>query len=357
MEANQNNGGRVEGVFRALRHRNYRLFFGGQLISLIGTFLTNTSMIWLAYLLAPDPQRKAWLIGVVAFASQIPVFILGPICGVWVDRLNRQKLLVVTQSVSMLQSFALAFLSFTHLINIPSAIGLALLQGTINSLDIPGRQAFLVEMVTDRQDLANAIALNSTMVHGARLIGPAIAGLLIGWLGIGWCFLLDAISYIAVIAALIAMRINPRPPRRTTSVAEELREGWAYVSGFKPARILLVLMAIFSLSGIPAMMVLMPIFGSYFGQAARGAQIFRIPERRVRGGGAGGGNYAGFAEDGRRFGENDRGFVPGLRAGNCGFRAVAKYLDLACDRPLRGVGDDHQFRLDEHDSSDACRRR
>jgi MFS family permease len=274
MEAVTQNGGRVVGVFRALRHRNYRLFFGGQLVSLIGTFLTNTSMIWLAFILTPNPQKKAWLIGVVAFASQIPVFILGPICGVWVDRVNRQKLLVVTQSISMLQSFALAILSFTHLISIPWAIGLALLQGTINSIDIPGRQAFLVEMVTDRQDLPNAIALNSTMVHGARLFGPAIAGLLIGWLGIGWCFLLDGISYIAVISALVAMRITPRPPRSLASVREELREGWAYVRGFAPARILLLLMAVFSLSGIPAMMVLVPIFGSYFGKAEHGAEFF-----------------------------------------------------------------------------------
>jgi MFS family permease len=183
-------------------------------------------------------------------------------------------MLMVTQSLSMLQSFALAILSFTHLISIPWAIGLALLQGTINSMDIPGRQAFLVEMVTDRQDLANAIALNSTMVHGARLIGPAIAGLLIAWLGIGWCFLLDGISYIAVIAALAAMRIQQRPVRAKGSVIKEFSEGWKYVMEFPPARILLLLMAIFSLSGIPAMIVLMPIFGSYFGRTEHGAEFF-----------------------------------------------------------------------------------
>ncbi|MGD1278160.1 MAG: MFS transporter [Tepidisphaeraceae bacterium] len=261
-------------IFRALRHRNYRLFFGGQLISVIGTFLTNTAMIWLAFVLTTDPQRKAWLIGVVAFSSQIPVFLLGPIGGVWVDRLNRQKLLLVTQTLSMLQSFALAYLSLTHLINIPEVIGLALVQGIINAIDIPGRQAFLVEMITDRQDLANGIALNSTLVHSARLIGPAMAGLLIAWVGIGWCFLLDGISYLAVLAALAAMRIAPRPPRRPSSVAAELREGFRYITAFKPARVLLMLMAIVSISGVPAMRVLMPIFGSHFGGSLHGAQVF-----------------------------------------------------------------------------------
>ena len=142
-------------------------------------------MGWLASTLTNDPHRKALFISLVLFATQIPLFILGPIAGVWVDRMNRQKLLVVTQTLSMLQSFALAYLALTHQINLPLAVGLALFQGLINAFDIPGRQAFLVEMVADRSDLANAIALNSTMVHAARLIGPAIAGLLIGWVGAG----------------------------------------------------------------------------------------------------------------------------------------------------------------------------
>jgi MFS family permease len=264
----------MDQIFRALRHRNYRLFFGGQLISVIGTFLTNTALIWLAFILTPNPERKAWLVGVVAFASQIPIFVLGSICGVWVDRLNRQKLLIITQTASMLQSFALAALSLTHRINIPSLICLALLQGIINSIDIPARQAFLVEMVEDRDDLANAIALNSTMVHGARLIGPAMAGLLIGYVGVGWCFLLDGISYLAVIAALAAMEIQPRPQRQMRSVFVELYEGFKYVAGFQPARVLLMLTAVFCLSGVPAMMVLMPIFGSHFGGKTHGAQTF-----------------------------------------------------------------------------------
>jgi MFS family permease len=261
-------------VFRALRHPNYRLFFGGQLISVIGTFLTNTAMGWLASTLTEDPHRKALFISLVLFASQIPLFVLGPIAGVWVDRMNRQKLLLATQTLSMLQSFALAALALSHRINMPFAVGLALFQGLINAFDIPGRQAFLVEMVTDRQDLANAIALNSTMVHTARLIGPAAAGLLIHWVGMGWCFLLDGFSYLAVIAALGAMRIQPRAARKPKSVFHEFYDGLRYVAGFPPARELLVLMAIFSLSGVPAIMVLMPLFGMHFGGAGRGDLVY-----------------------------------------------------------------------------------
>jgi len=259
---------------RALRHRNYRLFFGGQLISVIGTFLTNTAMGWLASTLTPDPHRKALFISLVLFASQIPLFVLGPIAGVWVDRLNRQKLLVITQSLSMLQSFALAWLSLTHRIDMHFAVGLALLQGLINALDIPARQAFVVEMVEDRQDLPNAIALNSTLVHSARLIGPAAAGLLIHWVGMGYCFLFDGVSYLAVIAALLAMHIKPRPPRPRKPILHELSEGLKYVAGFPPARELLLLMALFSLSGVPAMMVLMPLFALHFGGSGRGDLIY-----------------------------------------------------------------------------------
>jgi MFS family permease len=261
-------------ALRALRHRNYRLFFGGQLISVIGTFLTNTAMGWLASTLTNDPHRKALFISLVLFASQIPLFVLGPIGGVWVDRLNRRKLLVGTQTLSMLQSFALAGLSLTHRINLAWALGLALVQGLINAIDIPGRQAFVVDMVADRQDLANAIALNSTMVHGARLIGPAAAGLLIHWVGMRYCFLLDGFSYLAVIAALLAMRIESRPARERKPVLHELWEGLRYVAGFPPAREILFLMALFSLSGVPAIMVLMPLFGLHFGGSGRGDLIY-----------------------------------------------------------------------------------
>jgi len=263
-------------IFRAIRnHRNYRLFFGGQLISVIGTFLTNTATMWLAYSLTKSASEKTFVLGLTQFASTIPMFLLGPFGGVWVDRLNRQKLLVITQTLSMLQSFALAILALGHWITVPQVIVLALVQGIINAIDIPGRQAFLVEMVTDRDDLANAIALNSTMVHGARLIGPAAAGLLIASVGAGWCFMLDGISYLAVIAALIAMHIQPRPRRPRASVLAELRDGIDYLRRFPPARVLMLLIAVFSLSGIPAMIVLMPIFGSYYGGSpAQGARIY-----------------------------------------------------------------------------------
>jgi MFS family permease len=258
---------------RAFRHRNYRLYFGGQFISVIGTFLTNTAMAWLGSTLTSDPHRKALYISLVLFASQIPLFVLGPLGGVWVDRLRKQKLLVGTQTCSMLQSFALAALSLSGWINMYWAVGLALVQGLINAVDIPGRQAFVVEMVEDRQDLANAIALNSTMVHAARLLGPAAAGFLIHWVGMGYCFLLDGFSYLAVIAALLAMRIKPIPPRPRKPVLHELREGLRYVAAFPPARELLVLMALFSLSGVPAVMVLMPLFGLHFG-GAKGDLIY-----------------------------------------------------------------------------------
>lgn len=261
-------------VIRALRHRNYRLFFGGQFISVVGTFLTNTATGWLAFILTPDPHKKALFIGIVLFATQIPLFVIGPIGGVIVDRVNRQKLIVTTQILSMLQSFALAGLALAHVINIPEVIALALVQGLINSLDVPGRQAFLVEMVTDRQDLPNAIALNSTMVHSARLIGPAAAGLLIHWVGIGWCFLLDGCSYFAVIAALLAMRIKPRKRPKKSGVLVELREGFHYIARFPPARELLLLMAILSISGVPAVLVLMPLFGAHFGGRGHGDLVF-----------------------------------------------------------------------------------
>jgi MFS family permease len=253
---------------RALRHRNYRLFFAGQLVSLIGTFLTQIATVWLVY----SMTGKAHWLGVVGFAGQIPMFAIAPFAGVWVDRINRQKLLVVTQTLAMLQSFALAFLALSHRINVMEIVALSLCQGLINAFDMPGRQAFLVEMVTDRTDLPNAIALNSTMVHCARLFGPAIAGLLIGWVGAGLCFLLDGISYIAVIAALIAMRIAPRPPRPRRSAVAELVDGFRYVWNFAPVRALLLLMAIFGLTGMPAFTILMPIFGKFYGGPDHGAR-------------------------------------------------------------------------------------
>jgi MFS family permease len=255
--------GRLRAIGRALHHRNYRLFFAGQIISLCGTFLTQVAMVWLVY----DITKRGDILGFTAFAGQIPSFLLGPFAGVWVDRLNRRRLIVTTQILAMLQSFALAALIFlyypahSHDIVVPGLILLAFIQGLINAFDMPGRQAFLVEMVTDREDLPNAIALNSTMVHAARLIGPALAGFLIHYTGATWCFLLDGCSYIAVIAALLAMKLQPLPPKPTRrSVLTELKEGLSYVWNHPPMRALLLLMALISLTGIPSFTVLIPIF-------------------------------------------------------------------------------------------------
>ena len=244
------------GMFRALRSRNYRLFFIGQTISLVGTFLTQIATVWLIYRLTGSPL----LLGVVAFAGQIPLFFLAPFGGVWVDRWNKRRLLVITQILSGLQSLALAALAFGQ-IREWEIIALAFAQGLINSFDMPARQAFTVEMVEDRADLSNAIALNSTMVHAARFIGPAAGGFLIYYVGVGTCFLIDSISYIAVVASLLMMRVKPHQPKeQTRSVFEELREGIVYVWNSVPIRVILLLMAILSLTGIPAYNILMPIF-------------------------------------------------------------------------------------------------
>jgi len=239
---------------RALGHRNYRLFFGGQSISLIGTWMTRIATSWLVYRLT----GSALLLGLVSFAGQIPTFLAAPFAGVWVDRWNRHRVLVATQILAMLQSFALAALALTH-ITIPEIILLACAQGLINAFDMPGRQSFLVEMVESREDLSNAIALNSSMVNAARLVGPAIAGLVIALWGEGYCFLIDGFSYVAVIASLLAMRDLPQRARAVrTAMTTALRQGWEYVSGFVPARTLLLLLALISLVGMP-FSVLMPI--------------------------------------------------------------------------------------------------
>jgi MFS family permease len=250
--------GGISHAWRALRHRNFRLFFGGQSISLIGTWMTRLATSWLVYRLT----GSAFLLGIVGFSGQIPTFLLAPFAGVWVDRLNRQHVLIVTQALAMLQSFALAFLTLTKHITIHEIILLSAMQGMINAFDMPGRQAFLVEMVEDRQDLGNAIALNSSMVNMARLVGPSLAGMVIAVSGEGSCFLIDGISYLAVIASLFAMRLKPAAVKRAaTSMLVQLREGWDYVAGFAPIRTILTLFATVSLMGWP-FTVLMPIFAS-----------------------------------------------------------------------------------------------
>jgi MFS family permease len=245
-------------AWRALRHRNFRLFFGGQSISLIGTWMTRIATAWLVYRLT----HSALLLGTVSFVGQIPTFLLAPFAGVLVDRLDRRIVLVWTQGLAMLQSLALAWLTLTHRVTIHEVLILSAFQGVINAFDMPGRQAFMVQMVEDRADLSNAIAINSSMVNLARLIGPSLAGLVIAATNEGWCFLIDGISYIAVITSLLLMRVHVTGGERAvTPMAVQLREGWEYVSTFVPVRTILLLFALISLMGMPYV-VLMPVFAA-----------------------------------------------------------------------------------------------
>jgi MFS family permease len=245
-------------AWRALRHRNFRLFFGGQSISLIGTWMTRIATSWLVYRLTRSPL----LLGTVGFAGQIPTFLLAPLAGVIVDRIDRRKVLVWTQTLAMVQSLLLAWLTLSHRITIAEVLALSAMQGVINAFDMPGRQSFMVKMVEDRDDLSNAIAINSSMVNTARLIGPSLAGLVIAASNEGWCFLVDGISYIAVIASLVMMRLPATNEQHaTTSMLVQMREGWTYVSGFAPIRTILLLFALLSLMGWP-FMVLMPVFAA-----------------------------------------------------------------------------------------------
>jgi MFS family permease len=255
---------RFSHAWRALRHRNFRLFFTGQSISLIGTWMTRVATSWLVYRLT----GSALLLGAVSFAGQIPTFLLAPFAGVLVDRTNRRKLLVWTQVLAGIQSLALAALTLSKIVTIHEIIALSVFQGLINAFDMPGRQSFLVQMVSgatgkpDKQDLSNAIALNSSIVNVARLIGPAIAGIVIAALGEGYCFAIDGLSYLPVVASLVMMRVpGSTATRATTTMLEQLREGWNYVIHFRPIRTILSLFALLSLMGMP-FMVLMPIFAS-----------------------------------------------------------------------------------------------
>jgi len=243
-------------MFRALQHRNFQLFFGGQLISLIGTWMDTIAEAWLVYRLT----GSSLLLGTVAFAGQIPVFLLAPIGGMVADRLNRRSIVVATQTASMILAGILAALTISGRVKVWEVVLLAALMGVVNAFDIPARQAFLVEMV-GREDLMNAIALNSSMFNGARVIGPAIAGILVASIGEGWCFFANSVSYIAVIAGLLLMKINRRSPEAVASMLEHIAEGFRFVRETKPIFALLLLLGLVSLVAMPYS-VLMPVFAA-----------------------------------------------------------------------------------------------
>ena len=243
-------------IFRALSHRNYRLFFIGQGISLIGTWVQLIAMSWLVYRLS----NSAFLLGMTGFLGMIPTFLLAPFTGVLTDRWNRHRILLITQSLAMIQAFVLATLDLTGAIRIWHLFILIPSLGIVNALDAPARQSFVVELVEKREDLGNAIALNSFLFNGARLVGPSIGGILISILGEGICFLLNGLSFFSVIVALLAMRIAPKDRgNQEKQVWPVLKEGFNYTFGFAPIRFILFLLGLASLMGMP-FTVLMPVF-------------------------------------------------------------------------------------------------
>lgn len=245
---------RLATTLRALKHRNFQLFFSGQLISLIGTWMQTVAESWLVYRLT----GSSLLLGSVAFASQIPVFIMAPIGGTVADRFNRHRIIIATQCCAMALALTYALLTISGKITVVEIFVLAALLGVVNAFDIPARQAFIVDMV-GREDLMNAIALNSSMFNGARVVGPAVAGIIVAKIGEGWCFFGNGLSYIAVIAGLLMMRVSLKRRQITASPLENILEGFRYVRTTRPIRALLLMLGLISLVGMPYA-VLMPVF-------------------------------------------------------------------------------------------------
>src|SRR5436190_755530 len=245
----------ISSTWRALRNRNFQLFFAGQLISLTGTWMQSVAQSWLVYRLT----GSAILLGLVGFSGQIPVFLLAPLGGAAADRRNRHRILIATQSCALVLAFALAALTLSHRVQVYHVFLLAAVLGLVNAFDIPARQAFVVDMV-GKEDLVNAIALNSSMVNGARIVGPAIAGILVASIGEGWCFFCNGVSYIAVIAGLLMMTVDvpSRTPHEASAIADIL-EGFRFVGSSAPVRALMLLLGLVSLTGMPYA-VLMPVF-------------------------------------------------------------------------------------------------
>ncbi|MDE3245448.1 MAG: MFS transporter [Acidobacteriota bacterium] len=285
---------RFPDALRALRYRNFRLFISGQLISLIGTWMQTVAQSWLVYRLTGE----ATMLGIVAFAGQFPVFILATVGGMAADRMRPHTLIVITQSSSMLLTLILAMLTLTGHVHIWHLIATSLLLGVVNAFDIPARQVFVAQTV-DRADLMNAIALNSSMFNGARIVGPAIAGILVATVGEGWCFLVNSLSYLAVIGGLLAMRLGGVQKERASAGGGAILEGFRFILGAKPVRDLLVLLGLLSLLGM-SYSVLMPIFAD---------QILHGGPRAL-----------------------------GLLLGTSGVGALAGALSLALRRSPRGLG-------------------
>jgi MFS family permease len=300
---------RWQAAGRALRHRNFQLFFSGQLISLIGTWMQTVAQSWLVYKLTGSGLQ----LGAVGFASQIPVFLFAPLGGILADRSNRKHVVIGTQVASMLLAFVLAGLTLEHIVTVREVYVLAALLGVVNAFDIPGRQSFLVDMV-GKDDLMNAIALNSSMFNGARVIGPAVAGVLVARLGEGWCFFVNAVSYIAVIAGLLLMDVHaPARVSAKTSPWEHMREGFEFVNHTAPIRALMILLGLVSMTGMPYV-VLMPIFA----------------DRILHGGGQ---QFASL------IGSHDLGAVRlGILMGAAGVGALLGALTLAVRSGVKGLG-------------------
>lgn len=294
---------------RALRHRNFQLFFGGQLISLIGTWMQTVAQSWLVYKLTGSGLK----LGAVGFASQIPVFLFAPLGGITADRANRQKVVIATQTASMILALVLALLTLKHWVTVREIFILAALLGVVNAFDIPGRQAFLVDMV-GKDDLMNAIALNSSMFNGARVVGPAVAGVLVARFGEGWCFLANGVSYIAVIVGLLMMRVHaPARALAHSSPMEHIIEGFQFVRRTAPIRALLLLLGLVSVTGMPYV-VLMPMFA----------------DRILHNGGQ---------ELATLIGSHDLGAVRlGILMGAAGIGALLGALTLAMRSGLKGLG-------------------
>jgi len=246
----------LSNIVRSLRYRNFRLFFYGQSISLIGTWIQRITVPWLVYRLT----GSVFLLGLVGFAGQIPTFLMSPFAGVLIDRWNRHKILVITQILALIQAVVLALLFYEKSISVWHIAILSVFLGIINAFDMPARQSFVVDMIEKKEDLGNAIALNSSMVNSARLIGPSIAGVLISLTGEGMCFVINAVSYIFVICFLLMMKINPRKIAiQNTNAYQKFKEGFSYTFGFIPIRYIILLLALVSLMGMPYT-VLMPVF-------------------------------------------------------------------------------------------------